>query len=118
MSLSETGSAELAAGLSQIASGLDQLDGAANNTVTILVARARRLTPVKTGALSASITGHGVGSTATVGTSLSYGLPVHFGVPSHNQQPRPFLFQAVTAETARIVDAYTADVNRLIEQKV
>lgn len=118
MPLSETGSAELAAGLAQIADGLDDLDVAAADTVNIVVARARRLAPVDTGALSRSITGRGSGSTATIGTKVSYGMPVHFGVPSRGQRPRPFLHQAVEAEQFRILDAYTSDVNRLIETKV
>ncbi len=116
--LSETGSDDLAAGLGAIADGLDDLDIAATDTVNIVVSRARRLAPVNTGALSRSITGRATGSTATIGTPISYGLPVHFGVPSHHQRPRPFLTQAVDAEQFRILDAYTADVNRLIEQKV
>lgn len=118
MPLSETGSAELAAGLTAIGDGLESLDGASSATTSIVVARARRLAPSDTGALSRSIQGRGTGSTATIGTSVSYGLPVHFGVPSHHQRPQPFLHQAVTAEQARILDAYTTDVNRLIEQKV
>jgi hypothetical protein len=118
MPLSETGSTELATALSAIGDGLDDLDAAADATVTIVVFRARRLAPADTVALSRSIQGRGSGSTATIGTNVSYGLPVHFGVPSHHQRPRPFLHQAVEAETARILDAYTTDVNRLIEQKV
>lgn len=118
MPLSETGSTELANGLTAIGDGLNHLDGASADTVTIVVARARRLAPSDTGNLSRSITGSGSGSTATIGTSVSYGLPVHFGVPSRGQRPRPFLFQAVEAEQFRIVDAYTRDVSRLIESKV
>jgi len=118
MPLSETGSTELATALSAIGDGLDDLDDAADDTVTIVVARARRLAPVDTGRLSRSIDGRGTGSTATIGTSVAYGLPVHFGVPSHDQRPRPFLHQAVEAETGHILDAYTKDVQRLIEQKV
>lgn len=118
MPLSETGSAELAAGLAAIGDGLDDLDGASAATVDIVVARARRSAPTDTGALGRSITGRGSGSTATIGTKLEYGLPVHFGVPSRNQRPQPFLHQAVQAEQNRIVDAYTTDINRLIETKV
>jgi len=118
MPLSEKGSAELATALTKIGDGLDDLDAAADRTVTIVVARARRLAPVDTGRLSRSIEGRGTGSTATIGTNVAYGLPVHFGVPSHGQHPRPFLHKAVEAETAHIVEAYTKDVNRLIEQKV
>ena len=118
MPLSETGSDDLAAGLTAIGTGLAHLDVAAADTVNIVVSRARRLAPVNTGALSRSITGRGTGSTATIGTKSEYGLPVHFGVPSRGQHPRPFLHQAVEAEQSRIVDAYTTDVNRLIESKV
>lgn len=118
MPLSETGSDELAAGLSAIADNLDDLDTAASDTVQIVVARARRSAPTDTGNLSRSITGKGTGSTATIGTKASYGLPVHFGVPSHNQRPQPFLHQAVDAERNRILDAYTRNAQTLIEQKV
>ena len=118
MPLSEKGADDLATALGKIGDGLDDLDDAADATVTLVVSRARRLAPVDTGALSRSISGRGTGSTATIGTSISYGLPVHFGVPSRGQRPRPFLHQAVEAEQAHIVDAYTTDVNRLIEQKV
>lgn len=118
MPLSETGSAELANGLTAIGTGLNHLDGAAADTVQIVVARARRSAPVDTGELSRSIQGRGSGSTATIGTRVDYGLPVHFGVPSRGQRPQPFLHQAVSAETARILDAYTRNVDRLIDQKV
>jgi len=118
MPLSEKGSDDLASALGAIGDGLDDLDAAADATVTIVVARARRLAPSDTGALARSISGRGTGSTATIGTRISYGLPVHFGVPSHSQRPRPFLHQAVEAEKADIVAEYTKDVNRLIEQKV
>jgi hypothetical protein len=115
MTLKETGSAELAAGLSGIA---DRLDDVAPPT-DVIVARARKLSPVATGRLSRSITGGpATGSSATVGTSVRYGLPVHFGVPSRNQRARPFLLQAVDAETKRIVDGYTDDVAALIAKEV
>ena len=107
MPLSEKGSAELAKGLDDVTPDSD-----------VIVARARRLAPVDTGALSRSIRGTGDGGTATVGTSSRYGLPVHFGVPSRNQRPRPFLFQAVEAERSEILDAYAKDVQALIETKV
>jgi len=118
MPLSEKGSTELASALTKIGDGLDDLDAAADRTVTLVVSRARRLAPVDTGRLSRSIDGRGTGSTATIGTNVAYGLPVHFGVPSHSQRPQPFLHQAVEAETGHIVDAYTKDINRLIEQQV
>lgn len=116
--LSETGSTELAAGITGIGDGLSRLDGAATETVQIVVARARRSAPSDTGNLSRSIEGRGTGSTATIGTRVDYGLPVHFGVPSRGQRPQPFLHQAVTAEQNRILDAYTRNVDRLIDQKV
>jgi hypothetical protein len=114
MPLSEKGSDELATALTKIADGLDDVtpDG------DVVVARARRLAPVDTGALSHSIRGTGTGATATIGTSSSYGLPVHFGVPRRNQRAQPFLHQAVEAEQRSIVDEYTKDVAALIEQKV
>jgi len=116
MPLSETGSADLASALAKIADGLDDLTGAADATVTLLVARARRLAPVDTGALSRSIHGHGTGSTATVAVGVPYAVPVHFGSKGH--RPQPFLYQAVDTERGHILEAYTTDVNRLIKQKV
>jgi hypothetical protein len=114
----ETGSKQLAAAVDGIADGLDDLTAAAATTVHLVVARARQAAPVRTGNLARSIRGDPTGSTATIGTAVSYGLPVHFGVPSHNQRPQPFLFQAVDAEQARIVDAYTDDVQDLIDKEV
>jgi hypothetical protein len=108
----------LAAGLAGIGAGLDDLADGADDAAQIVVARARRLSPVATGRLAHSIVGHGTGSSVAVGTPVRYGLPVHFGVPSRGQRPRPFLFQALDAETAAVVDAYTADVDRLIGEKV
>jgi hypothetical protein len=116
--LTEKGAVPLASALGGIADGLDDLAGGARAAVDLIVARARKLAPVDTGKLSGSMRGTGDGSTATVGSSVAYGLPVHFGVPSRGQRPRPFLHQAVDAEQTRIVDAYTTDVSRLIEQKV
>jgi phage gpG-like protein len=110
--------AQLKAGLAGIAAGLQDLEDAADDAAATVVARARRLAPVATGRLAQSIRGDHTGSTATAGTSVRYGLPVHFGVPSRSQRPRPFLFQAVDAETKSIVAAYTKDVDRLIGEKV
>jgi hypothetical protein len=118
MPITEKGSAELAAALDKIAGGLDDLDDAADDTVTIVVARARRLAPTDTGALARSITGRGTGSTATVGAGARYATPIHSGVPSRGIRPHPFLFDAVDAERVRILDAYARNVQTLIERKV
>jgi len=118
MPLSEKGSAELAAALNKIAAGVDDLDEAADDTVTLIVARARRLAPSDTGALARSIAGTGTGSTATVGAGARYATPVHSGVPSRGMRPRPFLFDAVDAERGRILDAYARNVQTLIDRKV
>jgi len=118
MALQEHGSAELASALDAIGSGLKQLDQAADDTVTLIVARAKSLAPKATGKLSRSIAGRGTGSTATVSTSVDYAAPVHFGVPSRNMRPRPFLYGAVDAERTRIVAAYERNVQSLIERKV
>ena len=118
MPLTETGSDQVAAALSGIAAGLDDLDEASSATVRLVVARARRMVPLNTGRLSRSIRGTSTGSTATIGTNVPYALPVHFGVPARNIAPTPFLLGALASERARILDAYTANVDRLIEQKV
>ena len=118
MALTETGSAELAAALNAIGDGLDDLDAAADETVTLVVARARRLAPTRTGALARSITGRGSGSTATIGAGADYAGAIHSGVPSHGIRPTPFLTDAVEAERGRILDACTDNVQTLIERKV
>jgi phage gpG-like protein len=118
MPLTEKGSAELASALTAISHGLDDLDQAADDTVTLVVARARRLAPTKTGALARSITGRGSGSTATIGAGADYAGAIHSGVPSHGIRPTPFLYDAVEAERGRILDAYADNVQTLIERKV
>jgi len=118
MPVTETGSAALASSIDGIAAGLAHLDQAAGDTVTLLVARARRLAPTDTGALSRSISGRRSGSTATVGTGVDYAAPVHFGVPRRGIRPTPFLYGAVDAERSRILDAYARNVQALIERKV
>lgn len=116
MPLSETGSSDLSSALAGIVANLDDLTGAADATVSIVVARARSLAPVDTGALSRSISGRGTGSTATVGVDVPYAIPVHFG--SKYQRARPFLYDAVDIEKNHIVGAYVDDIDRLIRQKV
>jgi len=118
MTINEKGSDDLAAALSAIGDGLDDLTGAAGDTVSIVVARARRLAPVDTGALARSLSGRGSGSTATISSSSTYAMPVHFGVPARGQRANPFLHKAVEQEQSKILAAYTTDVDHLIEQKV
>lgn len=118
MPLTETGSDQVAAALSGIAAGLTNLDEASGETARLVVARARRMVPIDTGRLSRSIRGTSTGSTATIATNVPYALPVHFGVPARNIKPTPFLLAALASERARILDAYTTNVTRLIEQKV
>lgn len=118
MALTEKGSAELAAALNGIGNGLTDLDQAADDTVTLVVARARRLAPTDTGALVRSISGRGTGSTATIGAGAPHAGPVHGGVPSRGIRPQPFLTGAVTAERDRILGAYTRNVQTLINRKV
>lgn len=114
MPLTETGSDQLVRGVDGIAAGLADIPV----PVDVIVARARNLAPVDTGNLSRSIRGRTDAGTSSVGSPVAYGLPVHFGVPSRGQRPRPFLHQAVTAETARVVAQYTDDVAALIERNV
>jgi hypothetical protein len=116
--LTETGSDHLATALGDIAGGLDRLTAAATDTVRIVTARARRLAPVDTGALSRSIRGTVDGSTATIVATVPYARPVMFGVRSRHIPPNPFLFRAVHTEQANIVEAYARDTQRLIEQEV
>jgi hypothetical protein len=116
--LTERGATELVESFDAIAAGLDDLTGAAGETVDLLVHRARTLAPRATGELARSIRGDVTGSTATVTARAAHAGPVHFGVPKRGIRARPFLHRALELERGDVLDAYTADVQRLIDKAV
>lgn len=118
MSITIKGDDELIAAMGKIADGLTELSDGPTQAAQAVADRARALAPKLTGRLAKSIRGEAANGVAMVGTNISYGVPVHYGVPAHNQRPQPFLFQAVDAEAKDILDAWTKDVQALIDKSV
>ena len=112
------GADQLAGALRGIAAGLPALTTAPQSAAQMIATDARSRAPKDTGALAGSLAGSSTPGVAEVGSPVSYGLPVHFGVPDHNQEPRPFLHQAVTAQQAQVVAAWADDAQRLIAKEV
>lgn len=118
MSVTVKGDAELRAALGVIADGLTQLPAAPQDTAALVAADARSHAPRRTGRLASSITGRAGRNTAEIGTPVAYGWPVHQGVPRRGQRAQPFLRNALVAQQARILDAWAADIQRLIDKAV
>jgi hypothetical protein len=83
---------------------------------------AKTKVPVQSGALKNSIRGFGGTAKAAVRagnnrksrTGVPYAAPIHFGWGRRGIRPQPFLYEALDDRRQDVVDAYNAEVRRMI----
>lgn len=103
------GAVQLTAGLARFAASLEDLDAAELAAGRAVAQRAGRLAPVRTGALSRSIT-VSTGDGVTVGSGLPYAGVQEVGWAARNIQAQPFLRPALADGTPEVAAAYQAEV--------
>lgn len=79
---------------------------------------AKGLVPVLSGKLQGSIAASGLQSSSVVkaGKGLEYGGVIHFGWARHNIEPVPFLYDALDERRDEVLEAYTKQLQRLIDK--
>lgn len=85
----------------------------------IVVAGAKRLVPVRTGALANSIRAMATNTSGRVRVgkaSVPYAGPIHFGWPAHNIKPNPFIYDALDPRRDEIVGLYEERIDQLIRK--
>jgi len=107
------GDTALAASLNRVAGELDELQAAGTAGGQAVKQRAQADAPVDTGTLARSIRADATGETITVGAYAEYARFQEFGtvyVPAS-----PYLRPALEAAQNQIVDAYTGEIQKLLE---
>jgi HK97 gp10 family phage protein len=107
------GAAELQASLSRVAANLDDLPAAGEKGGREVQHRAQSAAPVRTGALARSIRAEATGNEITVGTPVRYAAFQEYGTV--HTPAAPYLRPALEASTKTIVDAYTGEIENLLE---
>lgn len=86
---------------------------------------AKTLVPVRSGRLQRSIRGSGTQTAARVkagnnrksgATAVPYGPPIHFGWSARGIKRQMFLYEALDDRRQEVIDAYNAEVRRLIRR--
>lgn len=83
-----------------------------SNTANNIEESAKKITPVDTGRLRASITADVRGLEANIGTDVEYARYVHDG--TYKMEARPFLYEAADNELEGIEDRIADDIARLL----
>ena len=106
------GDRALAASLFRVASELDSLDRAGQIGGQAIRNRAMSAAPVRTGALVRSIRAEATGTEINVAAGAPYAGFNEYGtrhMPAH-----PFMRPALEANTETVVNAYTAEIQQLL----
>lgn len=114
-------------GLREVQKALSDLSGDLKNEMKsthlkaaeIVVDGAKRIAPVRTGRLAASIRAAAVrtGGRVRVGSSaVPYAGPIHFGWPARRIKPQPFVYDALDPRRAEVANVYADRINHLIVQ--
>ena len=86
----------------------------------IVAAAAKPLAPVRTGALSATITSSPTKYQGRVrigrGASVPYAGPIHFGWPARRIAPQPFIYEALDGRREEVKQTYERRISDLIER--
>lgn len=86
----------------------------------IVAAAAKPLAPVRTGALSATITSSPTKYQGRVrigrGASVPYAGPIHFGWPARRIAPQPFVYDALDGRRDEVKETYEKRMSELIER--
>ncbi len=80
---------------------------------------AKRIAPVRTGQLAASIRAGAVrtGGRVRIGSGgVPYAGPIHFGWPARRITPQPFVYEALDPRRADVAAIYADRLNQLIVQ--
>ena len=107
------GDAALRATLGRVADNLDNLTEAGQAGGREVQRRAQSGAPVSTGALARSIRAEATGTEITVGTPIPYAPFQEYGTV--NTPASPYLRPALEASTTQIVDAYTGEIQNLLQ---
>jgi HK97 gp10 family phage protein len=107
------GAAELQASLSRVAANLDNLPTAGQAGGRAVQQRAASGAPVRSGALARSIRAEATGNEITVGSAVRYAAFQEYGTV--HTPASPYLRPALEASTSTIVDAYTGEIQGLLE---
>lgn len=107
------GEAELRATLSRVAERLDDLPTAGQAAGQAIRSRASSAASVETGALARSITAEWTGNEVTVGSPIPYAPYQEYGTAT--VPASPYLRPALEAAQTAIVDAYTGEIQQLLE---
>lgn len=110
------GAPMLAATLGRVGDNLDNLEKAARVTGLLVQSRARSRTPVRTGALSRSLTVQASGSDVAVSSSLVYAPVIHNGWPGHSIAANPFLIPVAEQVLPAAAEYYADDVQHLLDR--
>lgn len=107
------GDEALSASLRRVAGELDNLQAASAAGAQAIRARAQSAAPVDTGTLARSIRADFTGETITVGAYVEYARFQEFGTVY--VAASPYLRPALEAAQTQIVDAYTGEIQKLLE---
>lgn len=84
----------------------------------IVAAAAKPLAPVRTGALSSTISSSPTKYQGRVkigrGASVPYAGPIHFGWPARRIKPQPFIYEALDGRRDEVLQTYEKRINDLI----
>ena len=106
------GDAELRASLGRVAANLDNLTTAGETGGRAVQTRAVSAAPVLTGALARSIRAEATGNTITVTAAARYAAFQEYGTAT--VPASPYMRPALEAATTTIVDAYTGQIQDLL----
>lgn len=107
------GAEALAASLNRVAGELDNLTSAGQAAGQAVKTRAASGAPVRTGALARSVYATATGDEVVVGARASYAAYQEYGTST--VPASPYLRPALEAAQSEIVDAYTGEIQQLME---
>jgi hypothetical protein len=96
-----------------------ELKGTHQRAAEIVLAGAKRLVPVRTGRLAASMRAMSTNTSGRIRVgkaSVPYAGPIHFGWPAHNIKPNPFIYDALDPRRDEIVGLYEERIDQLIKK--
>lgn len=110
------GSRELRKALRAAAGDLDDLKAAHAAAAAVVETRATAEVPRRSGRLASSIrsSGQAAGGVVRSGkASVPYAGPIHFGWRAHNIEPNPFLYDALDAKRAEVIETYETAIDKI-----
>ena len=120
--MSVTGGRKLRKAFKDAGEDLSDLKALHKRLADDVAGTAKTKVPVRTGRLKASVRGFGgtakaeirAGNNRKSRTGVPYAAPIHFGWGRRNIRPQPFLYEALDDRRQDVVDAYNAEVRRMI----